>query len=442
MLKELKSLIEELNATNSTNTKKEILAKYPELQKIIEYTYNPFKMYGVTSEAIKKFRDSSGYISSGKNETIFGTPLSIPTEDIIFHVLDMLLKRSLTGHLAFKAILDTISLFPEYEEEIFRVLDKDLKIRLGTTEINKVFKDLIPVFDVSLADKFDEKSKVDSSYYISFKADGIRCAGIYKDKILKFYSRNGKEFFTLDVLKESILSSIKGTSFESTDFVLDGELCIVDENGKEDFIAISKEYNKKDHTIKNPMYLLFDWIPYDEFIKGSGNDLYSARLWVLKNNFSKTPNCKVLEQTPYTEEVFKELLEIARKEGYEGLMLRENTTYWNGRSKKLLKVKDFKDGEFKVTGIVNGTIRVINKDTGLEESIEAMSNVIIDYKGNAVEVGSGFSLEDRKFFYSHPEAIVGKVITVKYFQESKNKDGKLSLRFPIFKVLHGDSREV
>ena len=45
-------------------------------------------------------------------------------------------------------------------------------------------------------------------------------------------------------------------------------------------------------------------------------------------------------------------------------------------------------------------------------------------------------------FYKNPKKILGKIITVQYFEETKNQDGGISLRFPTFKILHGSARTV
>lgn len=50
--------------------------------------------------------------------------------------------------------------------------------------------------------------------------------------------------------------------------------------------------------------------------------------------------------------------------------------------------------------------------------------------------------DQRKEWYSHPTEIVGKTICVKYFQESKDKEGNLSLRFPTLKYVYEGQREV
>ena len=70
-----------------------------------------------------------------------------------------------------------------------------------------------------------------------------------------------------------------------------------------------------------------------------------------------------------------------------------------------------------------------------------MTNVIIEHKGNPVSVGSGFSIGDRQVYYNDPSKIVGKEITVQYFEESQNQNGEYSLRFPVIKVIHGNERK-
>jgi DNA ligase-1 len=67
---------------------------------------------------------------------------------------------------------------------------------------------------------------------------------------------------------------------------------------------------------------------------------------------------------------------------------------------------------------------------------------MIKHKDNIVRVGSGFAIDQRQEFYKYPKKILGKIITVQYFEESKNQDGGISLRFPTFKILHGGTRSI
>jgi len=135
-----------------------------------------------------------------------------------------------------------------------------------------------------------------------------------------------------------------------------------------------------------------------------------------------------LPQYQYSKELFDKMMKEAEEKKWEGLMLRKNTVYKTGRTKDLLKVKNFKDAEFEVKEIITGDFRVISNKSGLEETIQTMTAVIIDNNGVKVKVGSGFSIDQRNKFYKNPDLIIGKMITVKFFEETP--DG--SLRFPIF----------
>ena len=51
------------------------------------------------------------------------------------------------------------------------------------------------------------------------------------------------------------------------DYIFDGEICMVDENNKEDFQGIIKQIRRKDHTIENPKFLVFDCLQLGTSIK-------------------------------------------------------------------------------------------------------------------------------------------------------------------------------
>ena len=57
MFYRLSEMVNELNSTNSKNEKMEILDRYPDLMNVLEYTYNPYKKYGVKSSQLKKKSD-------------------------------------------------------------------------------------------------------------------------------------------------------------------------------------------------------------------------------------------------------------------------------------------------------------------------------------------------------------------------------------------------
>lgn len=58
-----------------------------------------------------------------------------------------------------------------------------------------------------------------------------------------------------------------------------------------------------------------------------------------------------------------------------------------------------------------------------------------------MNVGSGFSDYDRNNFWKHPEDVIGRIVSVKYKEETKNKDGGISIQFPVFESVRFDKTE-
>ena len=103
-----------------------------------------------------------------------------------------------------------------------------------------------------------------------------------------------------------------------------------------------------------------------------------------------------------SEEEVRDLLEFADESGWEGIMIRKDVGYKGKRSNDLLKVKKMHDDEYIVEDVEFGPFRVIDSETGLETTIQTMTNVIIEHKGNVVSVGSGFSLDQRDRYFNYP----------------------------------------
>jgi DNA ligase-1 len=202
-----------------------------------------------------------------------------------------------------------------------------------------------------------------------------------------------------------------------------------------------KQIRKKEHTIANPKYLMFDILPIKDFEAKKGKVSYETRYKELCNLQLNSQYLEVVRQIPIADDAqFTSMMAEADQKGWEGLIIRKNVGYEGKRGKNMLKCKSFQDAEYTVTGYEIGPFRMI--ENGREITKEVLSNVIIEHKGNDVSVGSGFTIEEREYFAAHPEDILNKVITVKYFQETKNQSGKYSLRFPTVKFIHGNSRTV
>ena len=69
-----------------------------------------------------------------------------------------------------------------------------------------------------------------------------------------------------------------------------------------------------------------------------------------------------------------------------------------------------------------------------------VTNLQSTYQGYPISIGSGLSIESRRLFKQQPGLIIGKTVTVKYFESTVNESGGLSLRFPTLKTIHGLER--
>lgn len=426
-LDEIQEFVDAQNATNSNTDKLKVLEQYANnesVRKALEYTYNTFKQYGVTSENCKKLSHLASYSYSS-----------------LFDILNDLNSRYLTGHNAISAVNGFVAANKRHEELIFNIIDRNLKTRSTASMINKVIPGLIPTFDVALANSFDEKmaKKVNfnkDNWYVSRKLDGCRCICIIDENgEPKYFSRAGNEFLTLKNLDAEIIS------LGLKNMVIDGEICMLDENGNENFQGIIKEIKRKDHTIENPFFYMFDLLTFEEFVNKEGTTPFSIRNVQLDNLFFEREfkNIGYLEQKLLIDErMLTHYIGLAKENNWEGLMLRKDATYQGKRSNDVLKVKQFYDAEYVVVDIQNGPFRVIVDGKEVEEDV--MRNVVIEHKGYRVDVGSGFNLEQRRLYKENPELILGKQITIQYFEESHNQNGGISLRFPTVKAIYETER--
>jgi DNA ligase 1 len=431
-MKELRQFVDKMQATSSSLDKVEILKQQPEfIKKILEYTYNPYKQFYVTSKTCIKNKNII-------KKDYFG-------EDIdLFETLDQLTTRKVTGH-------DAIKLVNGFNfhvgEGIYDIIDKDLKIRTGAKVINKAFPGLIPEFNVALAKEYEPgKCNWDDGWFASRKLDGVRClARVDHEGNCTLFSRTGKEFTTLNKVKEAI----EATGIINVTF--DGEVCLVDDKGDEDFQGIMKQLRRKDHQIKNPAYMLFDMLSNAEFDSCKGDTLLENRLstlssWCPEMNYECDDNgqpmhLNILRNTDQIMINGDDHLEawntVAEANNWEGVMLRKNCGYEGKRTKNLVKVKKFHDAEYTVVDCDVAPMSVVRDGKEAQETM--LAQVYIEHKGHLVKVGSGFSQEQRIKYLT--EDIVGKTITVQYFEETHNDKGGISLRFPTVKHIYEGKRD-
>ena len=353
-LDQLQQFINQSNSSNSNTHKLDTIQVFSDNEDIkrgFVYTYDPYKQYYVTSKTCIKRNDLVSSLDT--------------TSRNLYDILDMLNDREVTGHDAIKLVNAFVRDHKEHEDLIWKIIDGNLKTRSTVSMINKIIPGLIPTFDVALASKYEPKNCdfENERWFASRKLDGVRCIIRKEGNKINAFSRAGKEFTTLQNVLDDV-AKMPG------DFVLDGEICIMDESGNEDFQGIMKEIKRKDHTIRNPKYIVFDYLTLEEFDSKKGEQSLSNRISnAIDNCWGVDNTLSVLEQEKVKDvKHLSELISDADKNGYEGIMLRKDCGYQGKRTKNLLKCKQFHDAEYKVIDLDFDTNRVIVDGKEVEET--------------------------------------------------------------------------
>ena len=358
-------------------------------------------------------------------------------------VAQRLCNRDLTGNDARDAVaaLSKQATKRQWNDWYRRILIKDMRAGFSENTVNKVVEKkygqyAIPVFSCQLAhDSANHESKVTGSKFIEVKLDGVRVITVvYPDGRVDQYSRNGKELVNFPHVKEQL---VKIASQFTEPMVLDGEIM----SGS--FQDLMKQIHRKSSATANDAVLnLFDALPLTEFEKGESATTQEARSeWVYKwhkANKDALPNVTVVGHelvdldTPVGQKRYKEINAQAIAGGYEGIMLKDpNAGYKCKRSVAWLKLKPFIEVSLTVTAVEEGTGKNVGKLGAF------VCEGIDDGKDIVVNVGSGFSDDDREAYWTARDEVVGKVVEVRADAITQNQDGTYSLRFPRFLRFRG-----
>ena len=418
-LREVNHIIEQLRATSGINDKISILSANKDhilLSKVLYYTYDSRLKYGIQKKNLMSKTSQKGSIT-------FSDP---------FKMLDVLAETNINNDLLSSVKYYLCQNVPEDLQELVKmIILKDLKIKINSTTINKVWKGLIYEFSCQLGQPI-EKAKIEDGekIYITKKLNGTRC--IYMNGTL--YARSGKEINGFQNIKNEI------KQLGINDMVLDGELVRINRGNRvddEDNFRLSLSIiNSKERTSdeENQIeYVLFDMLPTSEFIKGKSTMIYSQRRQLLDKLNTKGLKhirvTKVLYQGTYTRAKAEKLLEMADKRGYEGLMCNFDAPYECKRVKTLLKMKTFYSDDLRCIDVYEG-----------EKDFQGMlGGITVQFHNNTVNVGTGFSVEQRQYYWNNPEKIINHIVEVKYKGLSKNKkNDNVSLNFPVFICVRED----
>lgn len=357
---------------------------------------------------------------------------------------EQLNRRELTGHAARDAIklcMDTATV-SQWNMFYRRILIKDLRCGVSEKTVNKVAKNFpkyeIPIFECQLAhDSANHEKKMTGKKQIEVKLDGVRVLAVVRtDGRVDMFSRNGKEFHNFGHIADEITKVVKFDP-PKYDLVLDGEVMSAS------FQDLMKQVHRKDNVAAGDAVLhLFDVIPLEDFQKGYWKTVQSTRsqmvrAWVTKH-VAFLPHVQALEwetvdlDTPEGQKRFVELNKRAVDGGYEGVMIKDvDAPYECKRSHSWLKAKPFIEVTLSITAIEEGT----GKNEGRLGAFVCSGTD--DGRDIRVNVGSGFTDDQRSDFWSSRNDLLGALVEVRADAVTQNQDGTYSLRFPRFKIFRG-----
>lgn len=440
--------IYQLESTTSGNEKQKIITNaqlLPDELQLVHYALNPFFVFGIKKIVMPtQFADT--------DETL----------DFFIALLDDLRFRKLTGNKAKDAVTKVLSLYTENTANILiRVLKKDLKC--GTSEVtwNKVFPELVPVFDVMLASKVDEKYKWPFPIQAEYKMDGTRLIAITENGVTSYFSRSGKPSDFCNGLFDEELADLE--KYVGQPIVVDGEA--LGDNFTETLNAKSSDNDAAKAKLR---FFAFDYMTLAEWKAQHGTKAQKTRTTELKNMIEIRGYKKIVKSKTLLCHNMDEVTAFYRQaldDHFEGLILKDpEALYEWGRSKAWYKWKPVFDFDLKVVGIYEGREGTKNEGRmgGFElEGADENGNFIRTNCGS-LQVGKkgewldtyiaklaaeeGVDLNEvsndeffRTYVWKNKEKFIGRTAQVEAQELSKSEASEdYSLRFPVLVMFRSD----
>jgi hypothetical protein len=417
-------IIKELNESNSTNYKTSVLRKHKDnklLQKVLKMTYDTVVYnYGVSTKQIAKFE---------KNKD-----LEINFEESLELITENLCSRILTGHDALQFASNTINNLNKEDADVLKkIINRDIRINIGKTQINKVWKGLITKPCYMRCGVYGDKTAKQINYpsIIQLKSDGTYREFTVENSIVTSRSRSGEIY--LNPIIFEIISNFP-------DGVYVGELTV---KGISDRAKGNGLINSDNPPINDIILELWDYITIQEYALAAKKDrknpcvnTYETRWGNLKNILSTTEckNIKLIDSNIVNniQEALQKTSEYMNA-GFEGAVLKDlGGVYKDGTSNKTLKLKIFFSIDVRVTGFTEGKIGTKREDTFGSINYTTDDGLI---SGSV----SGFMDKELKEINSARSLYIGKIIEIGCNDLSKAKGNNFyALSHPRFIEFRND----
>lgn len=403
------------------------------LRKVLKYAYDGNILFGIGANRVNLPITVSGSYKE--------------FDDWVFTALDMIAAEP--GSTKKESMLTDLidSLRPDSATLVTNILARDLRSGFSDSTANKAFPGLIPEFGVMLAKPYNEK-KVAFPLCLEPKLDGLRVVALVtpSHNRVSYFTRSGKAITSLNAMNDEFLA-LAAEFTESGSVVFDGEVT----SGT--FLESLSDVRKKNVQVEDGTFHLFDVLirhtissPLgysDEELKEQGT--YAERRQVLKLAYERFTHAageaKFIKPTQvYVVSNIEEVsvyYKTFRDQGFEGLIAKNPKAFYvKKRSADWMKIKANETIDLVVVGAFEGQGKYVGKLGGL----------IVDNDGVRVEVGSGFSDDQRESYWEQiqkdeamagsygTKSLLGSVVEVQYQEVTPAG----SLRHPVFVRLRPD----
>lgn len=413
---EVIKLFKQIQETSSLNDKKAIITanKDNELFKeCLRFLLDGNVVTGISTKKIRKKVTPSSELA----------PYYLCAHSTFKDVMEYLRKNNTGKDEDIYEVQSFLSAHGEDRDFYEQMITKSFRLGADAKLVNKCIRNLIDVWEVQLGASYEKlKLKQNEWFSLSQKCNGNRCS-FYRGKLI---SRQGKEFTGMDHIVSDLIQLGIGWFY-------DGELIrknIDNISDGENFRIGTGIINSDAKSKEEIKFVVFDYFPESEVITGQSSAKYKIRrdmLMGLKNAI-KEKNIQNVEVVTMVYEgtdqsKIMKWLDYAVEQGWEGLMLNKDATYKCKRTTDLIKIKRFYTMDLPI-------VKVLEGDGRLKGTLGAL---VVKYKDNTVNIGSGFNDETRREFWEDRDNLVGRIIEVKYKEISKDKKtGLESLQFPIY----------
>ncbi len=441
----IKSILDEVAGESGSNAKMDILKSYVETPLLKEV------LYTAKSKKVKFYLKQ---IPEYTNDTIDNMPLEWALEK-----LSDISNREVTGNEAINYLKTILTrLTPDDSYVIERIIDKDLKFGMGTSNINKVFPKLIEKtpymgaksFSEDLAKKIFAKGGIAVS---QVKMDGRYCNAIIRGGEVELESRQGETTHVGDAKFLRELSVMQ-------DCVLNGELTIdgldrytangvvasiVDIEGKREtrgeeatakkITAFEKKHGSYQEAIDGIHYTVWDMITVDEYFEKKSTREYAERASILSSTLGKfqMTKCTIVEGAVVKtyEEAMAHFQQILAR-GEEGTILKAlNGTWKDGKPNWQVKMKLEMNIDLRVIGFEYGEKGSKNEHVYSTINLESSCGKLKTNPSGMKEVMMNDITERH-------EELMGTIVEIRCCGLSQNSSGEWSTLHPSVVALRDD----